>query len=349
MSLKAQFGASLRKKDLEKFKNSPAWKDKKFHNLSPTLMGFSLGSLPEVLKDNFSKRKSKMPQEVLPVKKFDKAKFEKSDLNPKFVWYGHSVLLLQLAGKNILIDPMFGDDASPIAPIRTKRFSNGTLELIDTLPPIDAILITHDHYDHLDLVSIKKLIPRVKNWFVALGVSRHLVKWGLDENLITELDWWDRVKLGDIDITYTPSRHFSGRGAFDRAQSLWGGFIFKTAHHSIYHSGDGGYDTHFKSIGEQFGPFDLMFVECGQYYKHWAQIHMFPEQSVQAGIDAKAKILVPIHWGGFGLAPHDWKEPIERFVNAAKEKSQPVITPELGEIWTLEDKLKINPWWENYD
>lgn len=178
MSLKAQFGASLRKKDLEKFKISSAWKGKKFHNLSPTLMGFSLGNLPEVLKDNFSNRKSRMPQAPLPIKNFNRTKFKKDDHSLKLVWYGHAVLLLQLSGKNILIDPMFGDDASPIAPIKTKRFSEDTIEIIDTLPEIDAILITHDHYDHLDLSSIKKLIPRVKNWIVALGVSRHLVKWG---------------------------------------------------------------------------------------------------------------------------------------------------------------------------
>ncbi|AWW32127.1 hypothetical protein DN752_19385 [Echinicola strongylocentroti] len=349
MSLKAQFGASLRKKDVEKFKASLTWKNNKFHNLSPTLMGFSLGNLPEMLKDNFSIRQIRMPKKALPIKPFAPDQFHNDDRKPKFVWYGHSVLLLQLAGKNILIDPMFGDDASPIAPIKTKRFSDSTMDIIDTLPQIDAILITHDHYDHLDLNSIKKLIPLVDQWFVALGVARHLSKWGLNESHITELDWWDQVDFNGIQMTYTPSRHFAGRGAFDRAQSLWGGFVFQTADHTIYHSGDGGYDDHFKEIGDKYGPFDLMFVECGQYYKHWPQIHLFPEQSIQAGLDAKAKVLVPIHWGGFALAPHHWKDPIQRFVQAAKEHGQAIFTPSLGAIWTLDDLGTPNNWWENHD
>jgi len=348
MTFIPQFGGSVREKDLKNFQKSPNWDGKKFNNLSPTLMGFNMKDLPEVLKDNFSKKQQRIPDKKLPIKPFDEETFDPTDRKPKFIWYGHSVLLIQLNGKNLLIDPMFGENASPIAPFKTKRFSRSSLKLIDRLPPIDAILLTHDHYDHLDYTSILKLKPKVNTWFVALGVSRHLEKWGIHPSNITELDWWDRLEFEGIEITFTPSRHFSGRGAFDRAKSLWGGFIFQTPGHKVYLSGDGGYDGHFKEIGENHGPFDLMFVECGQYYKHWPQIHLFPEESVQAALDAKANIVVPIHWGAFALSPHHWKDPIERFSLQAQQLDQAIYTPELGAAWTMDDIGSFHPWWEKY-
>ncbi|UCS92379.1 MBL fold metallo-hydrolase [Echinicola marina] len=349
MTIHPQFGASVRKTDLENFKNSPQWNGKKFQNLSTTTMNVSLKTLPKLLKENFTNTADRMPHQSLTVMGLDEKAFMADEESPKFVWYGHSVLLMRLKGKNILIDPMFGDNASPIAPFKTKRFSENTLSIIDTLPDIDAVFITHDHYDHIDYKSLLKLIPKVNNWFVALGVSRHLEKWGLDAAKIQEFDWWNEGEFEEVSFAFTPSRHFSGRGAFDRAKSLWGGWVFKTSDHSIYWSGDGGYDHHFTKVGDKYGPFDIMFVECGQYNEHWHQIHLYPEEAVKAVMDANANIAVPVHWGGFSLAPHHWKDPISRFEIEALEQKQAHFTPSLGQVFGFDDMNSPNPWWKNID
>lgn len=349
MTIHPQFGGSVRKADLEKFRNSPQWNGKKFRNLSATTMNVNLKTLPKLLKENFTNTEERMPNQPLPIIGFDKVAFTNDIAEPKFIWYGHSVLLMRLMGKNILIDPMFGDNASPIAPFKTKRFSENTLELIDSLPDIDAIFITHDHYDHIDYKSLLKLIPKVENWFVALGVSRHLEKWGLEASKVKEFDWWEEGEFNEISFAFTPSRHFSGRGAFDRAKSLWGGWVFRTSEHSIYWSGDGGYDHHFDKVGEKYGPFDVMFVECGQYNEHWHQIHLYPEEAVKAAIDAKASIAIPVHWGAFSLAPHHWKDPIIRFENEALAQEQQHFTPSLGQVFGLSDMENHNPWWKKID
>jgi L-ascorbate metabolism protein UlaG (beta-lactamase superfamily) len=252
-------------------------------------------------------------------------------------------------GMNILIDPMLGPDASPIAPISTKRFSPNSLDVIDNLPNIDLVLMTHDHYDHLDLASIKKLMPRVDSWIVGLGISRHLEKWGVSAKNITELDWWDATELKGIQFTYTPSRHFSGRGVTDRAKSLWGGWAIKGMEKKIYWSGDGGYGPHFKEIGEKLGPFHWGFMECGQYNENWHAIHMYPEESVQAAIDAKVNITTPVHWGAFSLALHHWKEPVERYMAQAERLEVQVRTPRIGEIMKLNDKNETYSWWNEID
>ena len=342
-----QFGGKVRKKDLEKFQSSKHWKNGKFENLIETRMDITLSKLPKLLKDNFTGKAKRAPQSSLPILPLDLKKFENTSGEPSFVWYGHSVCLMRINGKNLLIDPMLGSNASPIAPFATKRFSANSLEVIDQLPEIDAVLITHDHYDHLDLDSIKKLRPKVKTWFVGLGISRYLEKWKIPAGQITEFDWWDELEFEGIQITYTPSRHFSGRGAFDRAKSLWGGWIFKTKEHAIYWSGDGGYGPHFKDIGDKLGPFDFGFMECGQYNENWHAIHMYPEESAKAAIDVKVKKATAVHWAGFSLAMHHWKEPIVRFTKEAKVLGLNYVTPKIGEVFTL-DNSTTERWWENY-
>jgi len=271
----------------------------------------------------------------------------KKDDELKFVWYGHSAVLLQIDNKNLLIDPMLGPDASPIGPVRTKRYSEGSLDVIDSLPKIDAVLLTHDHYDHLDLKSIEKLKPKVDTWLVGLGIGRHLIKWGIPKEQITEFDWWEEKSFKDLGLVFTPSRHFSGRGLTDRAKSLWGGWVIQGKAEKVYWSGDGGYDTHFKKIGERFGPFNLGFIECGQYHKLWHEIHMYPEESVQAAIDSKVEKTVPVHWGGFTLALHNWKESIDRFVAKAEKEKVLFLTPNLGEVAHSNSDTKL--WWKDFD
>ncbi|OEK00925.1 hypothetical protein BFP97_05095 [Roseivirga sp. 4D4] len=339
-----QFGAKVNKELIERYSKSPQWNGKIFENQSETLMDINLKTLPGLLRQQFTGRKLRSPEQPIPIIPFDQEAFQTDTTKPKFIWYGHSVLLLQLNGKNLLIDPMLGPNAAPIAPFAVKRFSESTLDIIDQLPPIDMVLMTHDHYDHLDYASIKKLKAKVSTWYVALGVSRHLEAWGIPAETISEFDWWDQQTLEGIDITFTPSRHFSGRGLGDRAKCLWGGWVFKTADHNIYWSGDSGYDEHFKEVGERLGPFDWGFMECGQYNKLWHPIHMFPEETVQSSIDAHVSIAIPVHWGGFPLALHTWKDPIERFTTAAEVKGQKISTPEIGQVVTFGDEPTMD-WW----
>jgi len=342
-----QFGAKIDKEHLAIFEQSPNWKDGKFQNLEETTMNFTVWDVPEMIYTQLFNNDGIAPKQALPIQAFDKEEFLKNDVDFKCIWFGHSVVLMRLNGKTILIDPMLGQDAAPISPTKNKRFSKNTLDLIDAFPPIDLVIISHDHYDHLDLNSIDKLKEKTAAFNVALGVKRHLVKWGIDEKKITEFDWWNEKLFDGIQITFTPSRHFAGRGLTDRAKSFWGGWAFKTANHKIWFSGDGGYGKHFKTIGEKLGPFDLAFMECGQYNEKWDLIHMFPEQTVQAAIDAGAKKAFPIHWSGFSLAPHDWYEPADRFVAAAEEAHFDFTLPQLGEIITLTHSIE-KKWWEQY-
>lgn len=343
--LNPQFGGNMTQELKSRYENSPQWDGKKFVNQSVTTMDMNLSTMGGLLKEQFTNRKVRSPEKPLPILPLNKEKYQANPAVPKFVWYGHSVLLLQINGKNILIDPMLGPDASPIAPFSAARFSKNSLDVIDQLPPLDAILLTHDHYDHLDLASIRKLTSKTNRWLVALGVARHLNRWGIAADSITEFDWWEEADLEGIRLIFTPSRHFSGRGLSDRAKSLWGGWVFLTETHRIFWSGDGGYDEHFKEVGRRFGPFDWGFMECGQYNHRWHAIHMYPEEAVQAGVEAGVKHAVPVHWGGFALALHTWQDPVERFSTEARRIELGYSTPELGEVVIMGDEPGHRGWW----
>lgn len=337
-----QFGGRPTPDDLERYSQSPQWKKGVFLNQSLTTMDVSLSSMPGLLKEIMTGRKKRQPATPLEVRKLDSKQFE--DEMDKFVWYGHSTVLFRISGKNVLIDPMFGPDASPIGPMRTRRFSKSSLEWIDDLPQLDLVLLTHDHYDHLDYYSILKLKDKTDTFWVALGAKRHLVKWEIPEHKIKEFDWWEETEFDALRIVFTPSRHFSGRGPFDRAKSLWGGWVIQSNTRKIYWSGDGGYDSHFKEVGEKYGPFDWGFMECGQYNEKWHQIHMYPEEAVRASQDSRVKKAIPVHWGAFSLALHNWTEPAERFYKKASEDEIQTCYPPLGQI-IVPGKEPSEPWW----
>jgi len=345
-----QFGGKITQAHLKRYERSPNWKKGCFRNRSVTkMMHLDIKDVPGFIAQQFTDIEIREPQQPIEIKGFSGADFDSIIDKPRFTWFGHSVALLKINGKNLLIDPMFGPDTSPIGPMRTKRFSENTLDLIDALPPIDAILFTHDHYDHLDYASMQKLKGKTDRYFTALGVGRHLERWGISTQHITEFDWWDTLDFEGVKLTFTPSRHFSGRGLTDRSKCLWGGWVFQTTSHQIYWSGDGGYDTHFKEVGERFGAFDWMFAECGQYNEKWYQTHMNPEESIQAVLDAQAKIAIPYHWGGFALALHPWKDPVERFVAEAKRLDQTICTPKIGAIVTLGAEDLTGRWYEELE
>lgn len=346
IALNPQFGGKMDHEELEKLSKSPQWNGKVFENQIETRMDMGPKDMFGLIKKQLFDREGRSPSKPLPILPFDQALWDQDD-KPKFVWYGHSVLLLKLNGKNLLIDPMLGPNAAPVAPFQIKRFSQNSLAIIDRLPPLDAILLTHDHYDHLDLASIKKLKDKTNHWMVSLGVKRHLLRWGVTPANIQEFDWWDKTNFEGIEITFTPSRHFSGRGTSDRAKSLWSGFSLVTNNFKVYWSGDGGEGPHFEEVGQRLGPFDWAFMENGQYNQLWHAIHMYPEEAVAAGIQSKSTVLTPVHWAGFPLALHHWKDPIERFVAEARQHDQPIATPQIGEIVDMTETPVQVAWWEN--
>lgn len=329
---------------LARYQGSPQWKEGKFENIEQTETALNWRKMPGILCRQLKGHKQGAPSRPLQIAPFDAKAFLAKDGAPKFAWFGHSAVLMRLMGQTLLIDPMLGDDASPIAPMKTKRFSDDSLRIIDELPTIDLVLITHDHYDHLDYESIQKLRPKAKHFFVSLGVKRHLCSWGIAAEAVEEFDWWQSKTFQNIQITFTPTRHFSGRGLSSLSKCLWGGWTFKTATENIWFSGDGGYGGHFKEVGEKLGPFDLAFMECGQYNDDWPQVHLFPHESVRAALDARAKTAVPVHWGGFNLSyQHSWFDPAEEFAREANEKGLAVRTPALGQVFGLD--TPTNYWW----
>jgi L-ascorbate metabolism protein UlaG (beta-lactamase superfamily) len=293
----------------------------------------------------FDKSKRLKPATILPSVKTDLHKLDPTE--DVLVWFGHSSYFMQLDGKKILVDPVFSGNASPI-PNSMKSFKGSDIYTPGDIPEIDCLFISHDHWDHLDYKTIMQLKPKIKQIITGLGTALHLKHWGFNPSIITEKDWDKEIVLGDGFVVNTlPARHFSGRGLTNRQQSLWVSFAFKTPTMNIFIGGDSGYDTHFKKIGRQFGPFDLAILECGQYNKNWRYIHSMPEEVVMAAKDLKTKKLLPVHWAKFPLAQHDWDEPIIKVTTLAAAENIPTITPMIGEKVTLKQSAQqFGKWWE---
>jgi L-ascorbate metabolism protein UlaG (beta-lactamase superfamily) len=329
---------------LERLKQSPHFKTKGFENLSVTPMMAEDASYWKMTKDFFKKNKDAAPAQKLPSVKTDLNTLHPEE--PVIIWFGHSSYFIRMAGKNFLVDPVFSGNAAPLS-FMVKAFSGSDVYKAEDMPLIDYLILTHDHYDHLDYKTILKLKKKVKAIYCSLGISSHLKHWGIDTGIITELDWWEEQQLDEvITLAATPARHFSGRG-IKRAQTLWSSFVLKTAAHRLFLGGDSGYDSHFKTIGEKYGPFDIALLEAGQYNKMWPLIHMMPEETVQAAADLQAKLLLPVHWGKFSLAMHAWNEPVKRVLARAQELNIPVRTPMIGEPTVLGTTYAINNWWES--
>ncbi|WP_246944248.1 MBL fold metallo-hydrolase [Bacillus pinisoli] len=318
----------------------------KFVNQVPTKMAMNVSDIFSMMKDSLSGANDRTPAGQLPVTQIDwnKIKSEEDSLT----WFGHSAFLLSLDNKKMLVDPMLGRVASPFSFVGSKRYSEDMLYIIDEMPAIDAVFITHDHYDHLDYPSIRKLKDKVGHFFVPYGVSAHLVRWGVLKEKITELNWWDETEFQGLTVAFTPSKHFSGRGVFNRDSTLWGGWVILGKQTRFYTSGDGGYDAHFKKIGEKYGPFTISLLEGGQYDRRWSWVHMTPEEAVQAHLDVNGENMMLIHWGAFTLAYHGWTEPIERAFAEAKKANLNLLTPQIGKTIILTGELTNynSTWWK---
>lgn len=282
----------------------------------------------QLSKENFFGKEIREPPSPLPVEQPDWSTWNEQEY--AYIWFGHSTILFRVAGKNILFDPVFGN-AAPVF-FAVPRFQKPVISL-DELPPIDIVFISHDHYDHLSYDAMLFFKEQTQTTFyVPLGVSHYLIGWGIEPSRITELDWWEESHSGNIQVACTPSQHFSGRTGPRGLRTLWASWVVKTEGFSIYFSGDSGYDIHFKQIGEKYGPFDIAFMETGQYNPMWHLSHMFPEESAQGGVDLQARAVHPIHWGTFKLSTHSWDDPVKRIVTRATELSLPISIPKQGEM-----------------
>ncbi|MCC8424227.1 MBL fold metallo-hydrolase [Mucilaginibacter sp. UR6-11] len=265
----------------------------------------------------------------------------------RITWVGHSSLLIEIDGRTILTDPIWSQRASFTQLMGPRRFFNPPLKLSE-LPPLDAIIISHDHYDHLDKATIKFFAGTTIPFFCSLGVSQHLESCGIIKNFITELDWSDSIMIGhDCVITAAPARHFSGRGIIGRNETLWSSFVIKGKKHNIFFGADSGYFPGFKDIGETFGPFDLSILEIGAYGEYWPDIHMGPDKASNAQLDLNSKLMMPIHWGTFNLALHDWFEPIEQLQQHATDKNIALFVPEPGKPTEVTGAYNSG-WWRKF-
>ncbi|MFZ1807412.1 MAG: MBL fold metallo-hydrolase [Cyclobacteriaceae bacterium] len=351
MQFSPQFGRKPSDANIAQYEKSGHYENGVFVNEIPTSMDMEFSKMMSVLKDYVVGIPNNAPKLPLSVQSIDSLDIvNRPDTTTRITWFGHSAFLLEIQGKNILIDPMFGDTPSPHPWLGRSRFTQGLPIDIEKLPKIDAVIFSHDHYDHLDYGSILKLKDKVGQFYTPLGLGAHLEAWGVPLENIHELNWWDEIQFEDLTFKCAPARHFSGRGLGDRFSTLWASWVIQGTNHNIYFSGDSGYGPHFKTIGEKYGPFDFAMMECGQYDKRWDNIHMMPEETAQAAVDVNAKLFMPIHWGSFVLALHTWKDPIERVTKKAEELGMPISTPQIGEPIILELPEKPSSrWWEGIE
>ena len=342
------FGGNVSKEKQVIYQKSKQYEENKFKNSKPVPKE---ASFKESLKDAYAVLTTEVsngrPKNDLKVNKIDVSSLNDNKYGTRLIWFGHSSFLLQIEEKTILLDPMFSKVAAPHPLLGTVRFNKELPLDIEKIKKIDAVLFSHDHYDHLDYETILKIKEKVSHFFVPLGVGVHLESWGVSSTKITELDWWEERQFQGISFVCTPAQHFSGRKLDNSQSTLWSSWVIQSKNENIYFSGDSGYASHFKEIGEKYGPFDIALLECGQYNKMWSDIHMTPEETVQAGIDVKAEKIMPIHWAGFQLALHSWTDPIERFQKKARTLNLKTITPKIGEIIIVKDTINnSNDWWK---
>jgi len=342
-----EFGGKAGRVQQSRYAETGQYEEGKFVNQIPTSMDLGITEYPKLLLEFLRGTPDARPSAPLPVENIEAAGLAAyTGDTPRLRWLGHSAVLLEAAGKVILLDPMLGPSPAPHPWLGGKRF--GTLPIeAEELPHIDAVLISHDHYDHLDYGSILALKDKTDHFYVPLGVGAHLEAWGVQREQIHEMAWGEEVQQDAFTFVSTPARHFSGRGLLDRNKTLWCSWVINTPASKLYFSGDSGYGPHFSEIGDQYGPFDFAMIECGQYDLRWEAIHMLPEQSVQAALDLNTRLMMPIHWGAFTLALHSWTDPIERATQEALQQEVAITTPRIGQpVYVAQENFPESNWWQ---
>ncbi len=323
--------------------SSPGDKDGKFSDMGNTLT-MSFSDYVATAWEFFFTKNQRTPNSGLPIHPVDASHFNTAGSDQLNVtWLGHSSLMINIDGYKILADPVFEKRISLFGPTRF----NGDVPIdIQQLPKIDAVVISHDHYDHLNKFSVQRLIEKTNHFVVPLKVGARLKAWGVPPSKIIELGWWQEYRFDQqLMVAATPAQHFSGRGIGDRNKTLWASWVIQGPHHSIFFSGDSGYFDGFKKVGAKYGPFDMTFLECGAYGEAWPKVHMFPEQTVQAHLDLQGAILHPIHWGTFNLALHTWYDPMVRLSSMANSKNIKIATPIVGETTVYNGHIPSSKWW----
>ncbi len=339
------FGKLPSGKHLDAIKLSKNYKDGKFRNIESIILINSFHMLKSLTHLIFAKKRESFPKREIPTTKTDLLKLDSQE--DVLVWFGHSSYFLQIEGKKILVDPVFSQTASPIL-FTMQAFSGTHIYNVTDIPEVDYLIITHDHWDHLDYKTIKGLENKIKRVICPIGVGSHLRFWGLNSSQISEIDWYNGITTDEgFRFFCLPSVHFSGRGIV-RNKTLWGSFLIETPElFNIFIGCDGGYGKHFSEIGLRFKTIDLAILENGQYNKHWEQIHMHPNEVVQAAIDLRARRVLPIHSAKFKLSTHPWYEPLETISKLSKNKNFKLLTPMIGEIvYFKNNDQQFQQWWQ---
>jgi L-ascorbate metabolism protein UlaG (beta-lactamase superfamily) len=336
------FGSDPSAVRLDRILKSPHYHNGAFENPEPTDVMREGASYWKLTTDYFNKDKNNIPPAPIPTVKTDLKALP--DNKPTIVWFGHSSYLIKSEGTTVLVDPVFSGNAGPVT-FFGKSFAGSDAYTVDDMPNIDLLVISHDHFDHLDYKTVTQLIPKVKKFYTGLGVGAHLERWGVPADKIVEFDWWEKQDVSsNITLTAVPARHFSGR-RFTRGKTLWTAFALRLNGYNLFLGGDSGYGKHFREIGDKLGPFDIAILECGQYGLDWPNIHMFPEEVATAAQDLKARTILPVHWAKFSLAYHAWNEPIQRLLKKTEEQGMDVTTPRIGEPVVLNSSYPRAVWW----
>ncbi len=347
--LPSQFGAAATGARRERVEKSPQYAAGQFHNRPhPPREATPMSATLRQLATNKEERVPRLPVPLVhdTAATFGAGSDAGSTDGLRVTWLGHATTLVELDDRRVLIDPVWSDRCSPSSLVGPKRLHEVPVALAD-LPPIDVVLVSHDHYDHLDMPTIKALAASTEAQFVVpLGIGAHLESWAVPVKRITELDWDESTSVAGIQLVCTPAQHFSGRSLRDRDRTLWASWVIASDTHRVFYSGDGGYFDGFAEIGSAHGPFDLALIQVGAYSEGWPEIHMTPEEGIATALDVGARVVIPVHWGTFRLAPHPWAEPVDRLWAEAKARDVRILVPRPGERVDPTSPADVDPWWQ---
>lgn len=340
------FGRRASGPRLERMRASPRYADGTFRNTRPVAPGLKKGTTAPTLGEFLCGGQRRTPAAALPAADPRPQWLKAPETGLRATWLGHSTVLVEIDGLRVLTDPVWGERASPISFAGPKRFQPVPVTVAQ-LPPLDAVIISHDHYDHLDFPTIRELVALPVPFYTSLGVGAHLEAWGVPPERIIELDWWESARLPSADLTITavPSQHFSGRGLGDRNSTLWSSFVVKSSRHSFFFSGDTGLTPEYVEIRQRLGPFDLVMLEVGAFHPSWGEIHLGPDNAMSALELLGGGSFLPVHWGTFNLALHAWDEPAERLLELAPQRRVHLVMPRLGEAAEPSRFERVQPWW----